>query len=720
MKYNKTLQLMTVLISLAASGCAVKAMISGKSNGNGSSSSVGGCAESESVTVSAAYPNNGANWLDFVENTESTYYGASDAACDGDTAIDGGSRNGEIAGVSACLHGGEIRKFQVAGKSDCTGLSATDGLDAFNWFCVDQGATIAFYSHGLKTTKGLQDLLTAAGTGWRTNTVTVTDGTCTVAESTAAAWWTNPVRNLNHASLDNVTLGATGVTGVVAVTNTNTTGGGTAEVDTYRMDDSAIYTVTASRSLAGIALYAQKSAVVVYQGARLTRADSGNANCSSGNIGAVDKCFVFSTQRYTWVEGQFRATDQYDQVVSHYSNSFGTVRRYQASGDPCCSTGVYLNSASNFRLSQIRLNRLGNGVYLELSSYIVVNDVVVSSPDTGVRLWLTTDSVFEGILVNGSNGNAFGILNSPRLVFHNVTGINNVTAGFNMGNGGSTHLISAILANNAASAISLSGGSQSYLAQLALTENGSYGISLGTSTNNDTRGNIVFGNNNGGGAGFDCSNPSAGNDFGAGSTACTDAGANFTRVPGATLAGSFVGQVLNGGDSVNDNIAANALNGSGYLAFASVTDYFDFDFFHRAWNLATSQTPLASGNRGRCNTGTNCSVFDWRLSSADPNGILNINGAFTNGAACPASSHGSESVTDLITGAADTFLTNASEIRDDGIGDNDGLCEDNEACIYSPNIGAYQGHGSLGSCTFNANGGNVTGVTMYGYLTNGG
>ncbi|HNI90375.1 MAG TPA: hypothetical protein PKX55_19635, partial [Leptospiraceae bacterium] len=44
---------------------------------------------------------------------------------------------------------------------------------------------------------------------------------------------------------------------------------------------------------------------------------------------------------------------------------------------------------------------------------------------------------------------------------------------------------------------------------------------------------------------------------------------------------------------------------------------------------------------------------------------------------------------------ADTILRNSIEILGDWKGDDDGLCESNEDCIYSPNIGVYQGHGSL-------------------------
>ncbi len=66
------------------------------------------------------------------------------------------------------------------------------------------------------------------------------------------------------------------------------------------------------------------------------------------------------------------------------------------------------------------------------------------------------------------------------------------------------------------------------------------------------------------------------------------------------------------------------------------------------------------------------------------------------------------------------YLSAATEIMGDSIGDDDGLCESSESCVYTPNFGAYQGHGTLvGPCTFNQNGGVISGVSIYGYPNNG-
>jgi hypothetical protein len=63
-------------------------------------------------------------------------------------------------------------------------------------------------------------------------------------------------------------------------------------------------------------------------------------------------------------------------------------------------------------------------------------------------------------------------------------------------------------------------------------------------------------------------------------------------------------------------------------------------------------------------------------------------------------------------------LANATEQMEDDVGDDDGLCEAGETCLYTPNFGAYQGHGTLTSCTYNVDGG-LSGISMYYYPTNG-
>jgi hypothetical protein len=65
-----------------------------------------------------------------------------------------------------------------------------------------------------------------------------------------------------------------------------------------------------------------------------------------------------------------------------------------------------------------------------------------------------------------------------------------------------------------------------------------------------------------------------------------------------------------------------------------------------------------------------------------------------------------------------TFLRRAVEILDDAIGNDNLLCESGETCLYTPNMGSYQGHGNLVSAGAFTNGA-LTGITLMKYGTNG-
>lgn len=76
-----------------------------------------------------------------------------------------------------------------------------------------------------------------------------------------------------------------------------------------------------------------------------------------------------------------------------------------------------------------------------------------------------------------------------------------------------------------------------------------------------------------------------------------------------------------------------------------------------------------------------CGEFDSRLKTADT--------LLRNQLAVPTANTDVES--HAFPSTTVTFLAHANEIFGDGIGNDNGLCESNETCVYNPNIGAYQG-----------------------------
>ena len=130
---------------------------------------------------------------------------------------------------------------------------------------------------------------------------------------------------------------------------------------------------------------------------------------------------------------------------------------------------------------------------------------------------------------------------------------------------------------------------------------------------------------------------------------------------------------------------------------------------------ATTPTFMDVANFGRCSGTDHCATYDWSILSSYSGELKATNGVFpaAAGQACPID--GSK----YLSANGINALVSAVELHGDGAGNDNNLCESNEACLFQPNIGVYQGQGAIysHSCTFTD--GTVTGVTLYGYNTNG-
>jgi hypothetical protein len=230
---------------------------------------------------------------------------------------------------------------------------------------------------------------------------------------------------------------------------------------------------------------------------------------------------------------------------------------------------------------------------------------------------------------------------------------------------------------------------------------------------------------------------------------------DFTRWDAIDFAPTFLGyvQATDGSNQTNTNgqYTFNNLNKQ-----SNYGDWFNVINDFRIWAYDGASDFPYFGNRARCNGGY-CRLFDFRIKSTD-NVLLGRSGDGALGSSttnytiaagtntCPRglgpttgntpaagwaiAGNGTNNaiettMTDYQT-SANTYLINAVEIIGDGIGDNNGLCETGEACIYSPNIGYYQGSGPLstgycsGVTTDNDLGGSgFTNMKIYGYKNNG-
>ncbi len=405
-------------------------------------------------------------------------------------------------------------------------------------------------------------------------------------------------------------------------------------------------------------------------------------------------------------------------------SSFNTFRDVGVSGNG--QDGFHLEgsgNASNNRL--IRLRSSNNGNYGLMLSYGANNNIVSQANVSnngghGILIYSPTGSgtqnIFTQVILQSqpnavSNGGFVLYDASDRTTISHVTATQSECGYARQYGGGSDTLVQGLFANNR-TGVALDFSSGIKMAQLAFAHHSSRGINLtANSSNNTFLDNLLVGSNN-----VDCEVVAGGTNPGlVNSTCAPQGGSSFSLRTTLDLSSSFAGKV------VTDD-AMNSSDNNGLQAYGSISDFLTFENLFRAWGIDGAAFPDPAAE-GRCTTG-NCRIWDWRLNGADTQ-VRNRSGdgstpnaPFVAGSACPSAVNGNRVITDQQL-PPHTFLINALEILDDVDGNDNGLCETGEACIYSPNFGAYQGEGDYlagGTCLFQD--GVVTGVSMYAYPTN--
>lgn len=570
-----------------------------------------------------------------------------------------------------CIHGGEKKEVTVTGENSCVGMTAYDTLGVFDWVC-QAGTPVKMVSIEVKSGKGLKDLVEA--TSWKTNRIIVKKSGTPVMASTAAAWWTNTISALPDSTAGQVTLS----------------------------NASRIYTTSVSQLTRGYYINANKIAIVTLGDAKLTLDPNGAANATSSGATGADyyAMFINGTRLHTWLEGHF--------VGSYYSNS---LIGYFAIGG-----FQYFNVINNSYIEDFYYG-FNYGLYRTLlKSVRAINNRTFQYSGSGANYNVVKNSTFSGefdsIGSSGANSNYF-LANYFAPHSNTFDGLSTFS-----------HTDSNIIANTLDSGLDIQQSTRATVHNTLkpsgyISNSGSSALTisdlLGTAISNimsATNFKItgLFAYNACGAVAFSGTGITASCGMAGSSDATTVAPIDILHTSGGGQ--TFVGFVTSDSHHPGYNSASG-------VPYASITNWVKFDRPSRFW---------VDSNREYCGSGETCFIYDYALSLNDTL-VLNKSGNLSTANAafptvetdnCPSQVHGNQTVIDQKT-SAQTFLRNAVEITGDMIGDDDGLCESNEACIYTPNIGAYQGHGDFTAhkCTFVQNGGAVSGVTMYGYPQNG-
>ena len=662
------------------------------------------------AAVSALFPVNGAGWNAYVEG--SSIAAATDTAC---TAVG-----------NACIHGGELRVVAATGKASCAGLTASDALAAFDWECDASTNPVRLVSTGLADGANLSDLIDFSSTAFKANQLTVFDNGIAWGVTASTVWWNNPL------AIDN-DGGSLAPASTIYLVTGNTAASYTIGADRVGLVIQPGVTLSGVISLndfdhfwlEGTIDGSGRDIAVILTGSRFSALR--NVSTSNGDIGIV--LSGGDRNRLVRVAASNHLIDGIRLSDNSNNNSLSDL---SARNNVVC--GVALDTASSNTLTSVTVT--DNGIQGSESGGVCLNRAfdnrlsgVIANHNPHYGVWLhvngvgtTTFNTLSNVTAN-NNGNSGILVQAPAQNnrFYDVTTSNNGGSGIELNNASNTTIMGLTASNNILG-VSLNGASNNLLTNVAAgnnvvaginvdalgtsenntfsdvvaSGNGSFGIRLNNTSTNVFAGMLKVGNN-----GTDC-DVTGGTDPGLFHGTCAiNGGSTATLLTGITLATSFVAKV-------NANDVRNMSDTNGTADFSAVGPAFDwtrFDNSYRGWGPDGSAFPNAD-HRNRWASGTG-RVWDWSVSAADA-GEAGGGPALLGVLALPDG--------DATLGPT-PFLRHAIEIAD-GIGNNNLLCESNETCLYTPNIGSYQGHGTLISAgTFTD--GTLTGITLMRYGSNG-
>jgi hypothetical protein len=617
-------------------------------------------------------------WLDYVKSDGTNPLNATGTACTGT----------ETGFYNACIHAGEFRKFDIPNLNSCAGITASDSLGVFQWRCmVSSNGSVFVTSTGLKDEKGLSDLVNFDTSTFNTIFVTIFKENVEFLKSNPSVWWNNPIVKDNSGSTLNTPY-------------------------TIYITDSSVASFPYLLSASKIALLSKKGFLKTFISSAATSVWLNTANLS-----------------FNWVEGNFSNSNTTQGVIFFNPNNKFHVLRNMAILSLGSTASINNNACSGCYFTNISgTNTNTSGVWINMNNprNILRNLTGFNSQGNITNLTnkdtILLDSVFMNSSANGINSDSNTYTNNLLL---NVSSMNHTSSGLTITNNSNNLTTMNFLAGNTgASNLFIQANNDSKFINTTLAHNSGSQIFHASVTNSRFNGILKIGTGT-------C-NVTTSSQEGIFSDCSRQNNSELTpaTVTGVTLANSFVGKVNSDSKTLQTlglNPTTVAITNGGWL-------FFENRF--RGWGKPGSSFP-SNTNTGRC-LGDNidtCSIWDWSLKSSDTI-IRNVN-------SCPSTNivdtHTWSAVNNTScleikgavwgTSCVTTFLRNAVEIFGDGIGNENGICESNEECIYTPNIGAYQGHGNLVSastststtnnCSDLGSGGTISNVKLWKYETNG-
>lgn len=677
------------------------------------------------------------NWMDYIKFE--TTAGGNDAYTQVGNACDA-SETGYYGEVGGCIHSGEKRKLVVNGYSSCSNLTVVDSLNAFEWICKSDASTsniATFYTKKLGAGKGLRDLLDSSGS-WKPMSVSIFLSGAPLSSTDATAWWTNPIVNLS-------TFNNSSTANVLSLSTAGT-----------------IYYTNADRATFAYHVNANKVAVVTLGTSKLTKyGPAANPNNCSASTGAIDlatgvaSLLCIQGVNFGWIEATL---DGYSAEVPalygiiggnlkyfrFHRNSVTRIHKHPSSPGFSISlscpgpgygnlltdneifdvgSGIKLgsycdnNTIRNLVVATSKFN-FSTATSLEVrSSYNRFFDTRIAdhggtNPSQALLLSNANYNSFLRTNISNVNGSGIAIEASSYNIFTQtiLTGTNSSAINFKAGAGNNNIFRNSTIANISTNGINFTSGASA-----------NANLFSSTVIANTTNGLLQDGGSTGSSNKFYDSFIANSSDYGANFSSPSFATAyGFLNLKNNALGDNFSSNLMLGGGLISrfTNDLSNAFIGKSFVgdtanpaddqygvsfSLTSLAAWTKFESWTRNWGKNDAGFFPDPVFRGMTST-NNFRYWDWKAASG---GVLH-NKSYdgessnvtlnTNNSACTP---GTVLSNDNFTNSSMTFLRNAIEIDGDGVGNDNGLCENNENCEYTPNVGAHQGMGALsaGHCT---------------------
>jgi hypothetical protein len=703
------------------------------------------------LVVQDTYPNH-PMWNDYVLSlSASDFNHGADTLCPSPTE------------TRTCIHSGERKKVIAYGyETSCSPIlsihTALSGSvnDVFDWTdCVLESGKATFYSTGLAQGKGLKDLFTSAGA--------------------KKAFTVELISNYSAAAPTGTLLASSSSAPLVSNSTASlvTTTGGVTSIDSTQAGK--IYTFSGNHFTGGINIDADRVSIVSLDGGELELGFAGpNSRNSDGEFGTgadLRTVITAGSQSGLWIESPLNGNAIADNILY-----FNNVRNSRIHLSKIHETNIVSPNAAGIRFIGAQGNRVTNfavgktfsGIKLISSNANLfshgssMDNHGSASISHGIDLTSSNKNKFVYVSTsNNQSSNIFFDNSSTENVLSSIVSSSSNMFGIEI-DGYANTVVRSTFANNRMGGLAILGGGENIFHSILAVRNGSLtaGLIVANSANNTFSQMMAILN---GGHGVRLETASIDNKF----TGNLIAAYNFDDVGTLKHCFAVAGSGLNPSPSedcspaVNSNNAIPPLDGGIFnpsLAwtsfgaanhsspaettntsntdanthpsgtdYTSLVDVFKFDDIFENWGLRAfgGQWPLSNttgvwpdthADQGACAAGTTCTLYDWALNqssgirntswdginqnSAEPSGIGG--GCSTQQLAAPLTTHDGDQTFDMLT----------AEFIGDYLGDDDGLCEDGEACIYLPNFGAYQGDGSFDACVA----GNHSGVQTQDFL----